>query len=61
MGNTSLTVGDITVMVSLLSRMYQPVNSLLNIQVDVIRSMALFTRIFDYFDMPVEVETGLMQ
>ena len=56
MGNTSLTVGDITVMVSLLSRMYQPVNSLLNIQVDVIRSMALFTRIFDYFDMPVEVE-----
>ena len=56
MGNTSLTVGDITVMVSLLSRMYQPVNSLLNIQVDVIRSMALFTRIFEYFDMPVEVE-----
>ena len=47
MGNTSLTVGDITVMVSLLSRMYQPVNSLLNIQVDVIRSMALFTRILN--------------
>ncbi|MDD3193077.1 MAG: ABC transporter ATP-binding protein [Oscillospiraceae bacterium] len=56
MGNTGLTVGDITVMVALLSRMYQPVNSLLNIQVDAIRSMALFTRIFDYFDMPVEVE-----
>ena len=55
MGVTSLTVGDITVMVTLLNRMYQPVNSLLNLQVDVIRSMALFTRIFDYFDMPVEV------
>lgn len=56
MGSTSLTVGDITVMVALLNRMYHPFNSLLNIQVDVIRSMALFTRIFDYFDMPVEVE-----
>lgn len=52
-----LTVGDITVLVSLLGRMYGPVNSLLNIQVDWIRSMALFTRIFEYFDMPVEIES----
>ena len=51
-----LTVGDITVLVALLSRMYGPVNSLLNIQVEWIRSMALFTRIFEYYDMPVEVE-----
>lgn len=50
-----LTVGDITVMVTLLGRMYMPVNSLMNIQVDWIRSMALFTRIFEYFDMPVEI------
>lgn len=55
-GVTSLSVGDITVMVSLLTRLYAPVNSLLNIQVDVIRSMALFNRIFDYFDMPVEIQ-----
>lgn len=51
-----LTVGDITVMVTLLSRIYMPVNSLMNLQVDVIRSMALFTRIFSYFDMPAEVQ-----
>ena len=38
--------------------MYGPVNSLLNIQVEWIRSMALFTRIFDYFDMPVEIENA---
>jgi len=50
-----LTVGDITVLVALLGRMYGPVNSLLNIQVEWIRSMALFTRIFEYFDMPVEI------
>ena len=56
--DSSLTVGDITVMVALLGRMYGPVNSLLNIQVDWIRSMALFTRIFEYFDMPVEIENA---
>ncbi len=55
-GNTTLSVGDITVMVALLGRMYGPVNALLNIQVDVIRSMSLFTRIFDYYDMPIEVQ-----
>ncbi|MBR2596604.1 MAG: ABC transporter ATP-binding protein [Solobacterium sp.] len=53
--DSSLSVGDITVLVSLLGRMYGPVNSLLNIQVDWIRSMALFTRLFEYYDMPVEI------
>ena len=53
-----LSVGDITVMVALLGRMYGPVNSLLNIQVEWIRSMAMFTRIFDYFDLPVEIENA---
>ncbi len=54
--DSALTVGDITVLVTLLGRMYGPVNSLLNIQVDWIRSMAMFTRIFDYYDMPVEID-----
>ncbi|NLV59683.1 MAG: ABC transporter ATP-binding protein [Clostridiales bacterium] len=54
--DTSLTVGDITVLVALLTQMYRPVNTLLTIHVDVVRSMALFTRIFTYFDMKPEVE-----
>ena len=54
----NLTIGDITVLVALLGRMYMPVNSLLNIQVDWIRSMALFTRIFEYFDIPVEIKNA---
>ena len=53
--DSSLTPGDITVLVALLGRTYMPVNNLLNIQVDWMRSMALFTRIFEYFDMPVEI------
>ena len=53
-----LSVGDIAVLVTLLGRMYGPVNSLLNMQVDWIRSMALFTRIFEYFDLPQEVKNA---
>ena len=56
--DSSVTVGDVTVLVALLGRMYGPVNTLLNIQVEWIRSMALFTRIFEYFDMPVEIENA---
>ncbi|MBQ1576244.1 MAG: ABC transporter ATP-binding protein [Oscillospiraceae bacterium] len=47
-----LTVGTITATVSLINRLYRPVESLLNIHVDFTRSLALFTRIFEYFDMP---------
>ena len=47
-----LTVGTVTAAVSLINRLYRPVESLLNIHVDFTRSLALFTRIFDYFDMP---------
>lgn len=49
-GDKSLTVGDITIVVSLINRLYQPVRMILNIQVDFTRSLALFTRIFEYFD-----------
>ena len=54
--DSDLSVGDITVLVALLGRMYGPVNSLLNIQVDWIRSMAMFTRIFEYYDMKPEID-----
>lgn len=54
--DSTLSVGDITVLVALLGRMYGPVNSLLNIQVDCIRSMAMFTRIFEYYDMKPEID-----
>ena len=46
----TLTVGTITATVALINRLYRPVESLLNISVDFTRSLALFTRIFDYFD-----------
>lgn len=46
----ALSVGTITATVALINRLYRPVESLLNLGVDFTRSLALFTRIFDYFD-----------
>ena len=60
--DSSLTVGTITATVALINRLYRPVESLLNLQVDFTRSLALFTRIFDYFDREntiVSPENGL--
>ena len=48
--DTALTVGTITATVALINRLYRPVESLLNVGVDFTRSLALFSRIFDYFD-----------
>ncbi len=47
----TLTVGTITAMVALINRLYRPVQETLNVSVEFTRSLALFTRIFDYFDM----------
>ena len=51
----TMTVGGITTMVALLNRMFRPVDQLLNISVDVTRSLALFARIFSYLDMEPEI------
>jgi len=53
----ALTVGTITATVALINRLYRPVQSLLNLQVDFTRSLALFTRIFDYFDRTPAIVT----
>ena len=53
--DSALTVGTITATVALINRLYRPVESLLNIQVDFTRSLALFTRIFDYFDKEIGI------
>lgn len=48
--DTALTVGTITAAVALTNRLYSPILSLLNMQVDFTRSLALFSRIFEYLD-----------
>lgn len=46
-----LTIGTIITFVALLGRLYGPVMQMTNLYVDIKRSVALFERIFDYFDM----------
>jgi len=40
----------------LLARLYGPVGSLANMQVYVVGSLALFQRIFEYMDLPVDID-----
>ena len=56
LNDTAVTVGTITATVSMINRLYRPVESLLNVSVDLTRSMALFTRIFSYLDMEPDVK-----
>ncbi|MEC0370120.1 ABC transporter ATP-binding protein [Paenibacillus chibensis] len=46
-----ITVGAIISFVALLGRIYGPFGQMTNLYVDIKRSIALFERIFDYFDM----------
>lgn len=55
--DSALTVGTITAAVALINRLYRPVESLLNVGVDFTRSLALFSRIFDYFDRENTIES----
>ena len=53
--NGTLTVGDITVIVALIHKMSMPIRNLLDVHVNFVRSLALFTRIFDYLDRKSDI------
>ena len=55
--NPALSVGTITATVALINRLYRPVESLLDLGVSFTRSLALFSRIFDYLDRPVTISS----
>jgi ATP-binding cassette subfamily B protein len=54
----SVTIGTVVAFTTLQTRLLFPVNSLLGVGVEVQASMSLFDRIFEYLDMPVEIEEG---
>ncbi len=53
----SITIGVVTATVALVNRLYRPVESLMDISIDFTRSLALFERIFDYFDKTVTIKS----
>jgi ATP-binding cassette subfamily B protein len=51
-----LTVGTIVAFVAYLARLYGPISSLTNVQVDFATSMVSFERVFEYLDLSVEIQ-----
>jgi ATP-binding cassette subfamily B protein len=55
-GSAVLTAGTIVAFTTLQSRMFFPMGQMLQVGVEVQSAMALFDRIFEYLDMPTEIE-----
>ena len=51
----ALSIGTIVAFVGYLGRLYMPCTALVNAHVDVLSAGAVFRRIFDYLDLPVEI------
>jgi ATP-binding cassette subfamily B protein len=49
-----LTIGTIVAFVAYFGRLYGPASALAGVQVQIVSALAVFERIFDYLDMPVE-------
>jgi len=53
---TTIQAGTIAAFTTLQSRLFFPIGQMLQVSVEVQASMALFDRIFEYLDMPLEIE-----
>jgi ATP-binding cassette subfamily B protein len=52
----TMTIGTLIAFTALQSQLFRPLMGLLNTGVQVIGSLALFQRVFEYLDLPVEVD-----
>jgi ATP-binding cassette subfamily B protein len=57
-GDASITLGTLVAFTTLQTRLFFPIGSLLGVQLEVQSSLALFDRIFDYLDQPVDIVEG---
>src|SRR5207244_4064532 len=55
-GGTNITAGTIVAFTTLQSRLFFPIGQMLQVSVEIQSSMALFDRIFEYLDMPYEIQ-----
>ena len=55
-GGEAITIGTLVAFTTLQTRLFFPIQSLLSVGVDVQSSLALFERVFEYLDMPVEID-----
>ena len=57
-GSDSITIGTLVAFTTLQARLFFPIGSLLGVQLEVQSSLALFDRIFEYLDQPVDIVEG---
>ncbi len=55
-GGTAITIGTLVAFTTLQTRLFFPLGQLLQVQVDLQTSLALFERVFEYLDLPVEID-----
>jgi ATP-binding cassette, subfamily B, bacterial len=53
---TTLSIGTLIAFTTLQGGLFRPIMGLLNVGVSLVSSLALFARIFEYLDLPVEVD-----
>jgi ATP-binding cassette subfamily B protein len=57
-GSGAITIGTLVAFTTLQTRLFFPIGSLLGVQIEVQSSLALFDRIFEYLDQPVDIVEG---
>jgi ATP-binding cassette, subfamily B, bacterial len=54
--DAGITLGGIVAFTTLQSRLFFPIGQLLNVQVEIQGALALFDRIFEYLDLPIDIQ-----
>ena len=57
-GSGAITIGTLVAFTTLQTRLFFPIGGLLGVQLEVQSSLALFDRIFEYLDEPVDIVEG---
>ncbi|MFN8468495.1 MAG: ABC transporter ATP-binding protein [Caldilineaceae bacterium] len=52
----AMSAGTIVAFAAYLTRLYGPISALTNVQVDFVTSLVSFERVFDYLDIPIEIQ-----
>ena len=54
----AISIGTVVAFTTLQTRLFFPIGSLLGVGLDVQTSLALFDRVFEYLDLPIDIEEG---
>jgi len=57
-GSETISIGTVVAFTTLQTRLFFPIQSLLSVAIDIQTAFALFDRIFEYLDLPVDLEEG---